>query len=54
MGIMDGYTLAHKLPSRKDFVDTADFDQSEILDIIRTSRTVCCGSAWQSRLGVVC
>ena len=37
---MDGYTLTHKMPSRKDFIDTADFDQSEILDIITTSRTV--------------
>ncbi|MBQ3293032.1 ornithine carbamoyltransferase [Candidatus Saccharibacteria bacterium] len=37
---MDGYTLSHEVPSRKDFIDTADFDQSEILDIIRTSRTV--------------
>ena len=37
---MDGYTLTHKFPSRKDFIDTADFDQSEILDIITTSRTV--------------
>ena len=37
---MDGYTLTHKQPSRKDFLDTADFEQDEILDIIRTSRTV--------------
>ncbi len=37
---MDGYTLTHKTPTRKDFIDTADFDQSEILDIITTSRTV--------------
>lgn len=37
---MDGYTLTHKKPTRKDFVDTADFDQSEILDIITTARTV--------------
>lgn len=37
---MDGYTLTHKQPSHKDFLDTADFEQDEILDIIRTSRTV--------------
>lgn len=37
---MDGYTLTHKTPTRKDFLDTADFDQSEILDIITTARTV--------------
>ncbi len=37
---MDGYTLTHKTPTRKDFIDTADFDQSEILDIITTARTV--------------
>ena len=37
---MDGYTLTHKTPTRKDFIDTADFDQSEILDIIKLSRTV--------------
>ena len=37
---MDGYTLTHKTPSRKDFIDTAYFDQSEIKDIITTSRTV--------------
>ena len=37
---MDGYTLTYKQPSRKDFVDTADFDQAEILDIINTARIV--------------
>ena len=37
---MDGYTLNHKTPTHKDFIDTADFDQSEILDIITLSRTV--------------
>lgn len=37
---MDGYTLRHKEPSKKDFLDTADFDQSEIVDIIKTARTV--------------
>ncbi|MBR3116225.1 ornithine carbamoyltransferase [Candidatus Saccharibacteria bacterium] len=37
---MDRYTLRHKEPTKKDFIDTADFDQSEIVDIIRTSRIV--------------
>lgn len=37
---MDGYTLNHIKPTRKDFIDTADFDQSEILDIINTARIV--------------
>ena len=37
---MDRYTLWHKTPTKKDFIDTADFDQSEILDIIRVSRIV--------------
>ncbi|MBO4813105.1 ornithine carbamoyltransferase [Candidatus Saccharibacteria bacterium] len=37
---MDGYTLRHTLPTKKDFVDTADFDQSEIIDIIKLSRLV--------------
>lgn len=37
---MDGYTLTHKTPTKKDFLDTADFDQSEMLDIIKLSRTV--------------
>ena len=40
MNNMDGYTLNHKTPTHKDFIDTADFDQSEILDIITLSRTV--------------
>lgn len=37
---MDGYTLTYKKPTHKDFLDTADFDQAEILDIIKLSRTV--------------
>lgn len=37
---MDGYTLTHNTPTRKDFLDTADFDQSEFLDMITLSRTV--------------
>lgn len=38
--LMDKYTLDHKTPTLKDFVDTADFDQSEIMDIINLSRVV--------------
>ena len=34
------YNLTHKVPSCKDYVDTEDFDQSEILDLINTSRIV--------------
>lgn len=37
---MDKYTLRHAEPTRKDFIDTADFDQSEIVDIIKLSRVV--------------
>lgn len=37
---MDGHTLTHGFPTKKDFIDTADFDQSEILDIINLSRIV--------------
>ena len=37
---MDKYTLGHRVPSKKDFIDTADFDQTEIIDIIKTSRVV--------------
>lgn len=37
---MDKYTLGHRVPTKKDFIDTADFDQSEIVDIIRLSRIV--------------
>lgn len=37
---MDGHILTHKQPTRKDFLDTADFDQSEILDIIYISQVV--------------
>ena len=37
---MDGYTLTHKTPTKKDFIDTADFDQAEMLDIIKVSRLV--------------
>ena len=38
--LMDKYTLGHRVPSKKDFIDTADFDQTEIIDIIKTSRVV--------------
>lgn len=34
------YVLAHKTPTKKDFIDTTEFDQSEILDIIKTSMVV--------------
>ena len=34
------YELKHKTPTKKDFIDTTDFDQSEILDIIKTATTV--------------
>lgn len=36
----ESYTLGHQVPTRKDFIDTADFDQSEMLDIIRLSQIV--------------
>lgn len=31
------YVLTHKTPTKKDFIDTSDFDQSEILDIIKVA-----------------
>ncbi len=34
------YTLGHQVPTKKDFIDTVDFDQSEIIDIIKVSRVV--------------
>ncbi len=34
------YELKHKTPSRKDYLDTTDFDQSEMLDMIKVSTTV--------------
>lgn len=37
---MDGYTLARATPTHKDFLNTVDFDQAEMLDIIKLSRTV--------------
>ena len=32
--------MMNKKPTKKDFLDTADFEQSEIIDIITTARTV--------------
>ena len=37
---MDIFTLKHQEPTKKDFIDTADFEQSEIVDIIKLSRIV--------------
>ena len=37
---MDGYTLTHKTPTKKDYIDTVDFDQAEMLDMIKLSRMV--------------
>ena len=37
---MDTYKLSHASPSHKDYLDTEDFDQSEMLDLINLSRTV--------------
>ena len=34
------YNLTNKVPSRKDFIDTTDFDQAEILDIVKTAVVV--------------
>ncbi len=34
------YELDHKTPSKKDYLDTTDFDQSEMLDMIKVSTTV--------------
>ena len=34
------YNLTNKAPSRKDFIDTSDFDQAEILDIVKTAVVV--------------
>lgn len=34
------YVLKHDVPSQKDFLDTTVFDQSEIMDIVKISRTV--------------
>ena len=34
------YKLTHAAPSKKDFIDTTDFDQSEILDIVKTAVVV--------------
>ena len=34
------YVLNHKTPTRKDYIDTSDFDQSEILDMVKVSTVV--------------
>ena len=34
------YVLTHNTPTHKDFIDTTDFDQSEILDIVKTAMVV--------------
>lgn len=34
------YELDHKTPTRKDYLDTTDFDQSEMLDMVKVSTTV--------------
>ncbi|MBQ3464279.1 putrescine carbamoyltransferase [Candidatus Saccharibacteria bacterium] len=34
------YKLTNKVPTRKDFIDTTDFDQAEVLDIIKTAVVV--------------
>lgn len=36
----DPYNLEHRTPTKKDFLDTTDFDQSEILDIMKTATTI--------------
>ena len=34
------YVLTHKTPTHKDYIDTSDFDQSEILDMVKVSTVV--------------
>ena len=34
------YNLTNKVPTTKDFIDTTDFDQAEILDIVKTAVVV--------------
>lgn len=36
----DTYTLNHQTPTHKDYIDTTEFDQSEILDLIKISTLV--------------
>ena len=31
----DPYKLEHKTPTKKDYLDTTDFDQSEMLDMVK-------------------
>lgn len=34
------YALAHQKPTRKDYIDTSDFDQSEMFDMVKTATLV--------------
>ncbi len=34
------YEIEHKTPSHKDYLDTTDFDQSEMLDMVKISTTI--------------
>jgi len=34
------YVLTHPTPTHKDYIDTSDFDQSEILDLVKVSTVV--------------
>ncbi len=34
------YALAHQKPTRKDYIDTTDFDQSEMFDMVKTATLV--------------
>ena len=34
------YALTHNTPTRKDFIDTTDFDQSEMLDLVKISMAI--------------
>ena len=34
------YELEHKTPTKKDYLDTTDFDQVEMLDMVKISTAV--------------
>lgn len=34
------YVLTHKVPTHKDFIDTTEFDQSEMLDLVKISTAI--------------